>query len=123
MNTLIRVAPVFVVRDLDRAIAYYNQLGFSIEFVYEGTYASVQRDGCRVHLKRGAPVERDQDAFEVAENIDAFFLVADAAALADELRDAGATVVVALRTSPYGKEFYVKDPDQHVLAFVESVPI
>ena len=121
MDTLAYVAPVFLVHDLDRALAYYqDRMGFALDFNYEGMYASVVRDGCRVHLKSAAPSGRDQQAFEDAEHIDACFAVSDASALASQFADAGATFAVRLRASPYGKEFYIKDPDGHILAFVQS---
>ena len=120
MKTLASVAPVFLVRDLARSLLYYQRMGFVIDFQYEGAYASVVRDGCSVHLKSGAMSARDQEAFEAEEHVDACFAVSDAEALSAELRDAGATFALQLRSSPYGKEFYIKDPDGHILAFVES---
>lgn len=114
------VAPVLQVADLTRSIAYYrNELGFDLEFEYEGFYASVFRDGCRVHLKCGPPPERDQQAFEAAEHLDACFGVVDADALASELGAAGATLSVNLRRMPYGREFYVRDPDGYILGFIQ----
>lgn len=64
-------APVFRVADLDRSLAWYrDRLGFTVGFVHEGRYAEVARDGCRIHLKRAAAVERDLAAFEAAEHLD-----------------------------------------------------
>lgn len=123
MCSLAYVAPVLLVGDVDRSIAYYQtQMGFNIEFNYEGTYVSVVRDGCRVHLRKAARNERDQIAFEAAEHIDACFSVSKLSALASQFADAGATFSVPLRHCPYGEEFYIKDPDGHILAFVESAP-
>src|SRR5947209_6749055 len=85
------VAPVLRVADLQRSITYYrDQLGFELEFDYEGFYASVIRDGCRVHLNCAAPPARDQRAFEIAEHLDACFGVHDAAALANAFASSGA---------------------------------
>jgi catechol 2,3-dioxygenase-like lactoylglutathione lyase family enzyme len=114
------VAPVFRVADLGRSLAYYrDRLGFEIEFVYEGFYASVVRDGCRVHLRCAPPTARDQAAFEAAEHLDACFGVRRADALASRLAASGALFSVPLRRMPYGTEFYVKDPDGYVLGFVQ----
>ncbi|HEY0338201.1 MAG TPA: VOC family protein, partial [Burkholderiales bacterium] len=78
------VAPVLRVADLQRSLTYYrDQLGFEVEFDYEGFYASVIRDGCRVHLNCAAPLGRDQKAFESAEHLDACFGVEDAETLAN----------------------------------------
>jgi catechol 2,3-dioxygenase-like lactoylglutathione lyase family enzyme len=121
MSALTYVAPVFLVSDLDRSLSYYQRLlGFEIDFDYEGFYASVVRDGCRLHLKKAAPCGRDQQAIEEAEHIDACFIVSDAADLASQFTDAGATLSVPLRQAPYGMEFYVKDPDGYILGFVQS---
>jgi len=118
------VAPVLRVTDLQRSVNYYSdQLGFGLEFDYEGFYASVIRDGCRVHLNCGAPPERDQKAFEIAEHLDACFGVEDAAALASAFASSGAAFSVALRNMPYGKEFYVRDPDGYILGFIEPTDL
>ncbi len=66
------VAPVFCVTDLARSLSYYrNALGFEVEFDYEGFYAGILCDGCRIHLKCSPPPMRDQAAFEAAEHLDA----------------------------------------------------
>jgi catechol 2,3-dioxygenase-like lactoylglutathione lyase family enzyme len=114
------VAPVLRVTDLQRSIAYYcHRLGFDLEFNYEGFYASVVRDDCRVHLNYAAPLERDQKAFETAEHLDACFGVEDAAALANAFASPGAAFSVPLRNMPYGWEFYIRDPDGYILGFIQ----
>jgi catechol 2,3-dioxygenase-like lactoylglutathione lyase family enzyme len=119
-SALSYVAPVFQVADLNRSLSYYrDRLGFDLEFNYEGFYASVVRDGCRVHLNCAVPPERDQAAFEAAEHLDACFVVRDAEALASRFQSTGAAFSVPLRSMPYGREFYLKDPDGHILGFVQ----
>ncbi len=119
-TSLTFVAPVLQVSDLRRSIAYYrNRLGFDLEFEYEGFYASVLRDGCRVHLKCAERSGRDQKAFEAAENLDACFGVVDAEVLVSELSASGASISMSLRDMPYGREFYVRDPDGYILGFVQ----
>jgi predicted enzyme related to lactoylglutathione lyase len=114
------VAPVLQVADLERSLTFYrDQLGFDLEFAYEGSYASVIRDGCRVHLNRSAPLERDQKAFEAVEHLDACFGVEDAEALANAFASFGAVFSVRLRSMPYGREFYVRDPDGYILGFIQ----
>lgn len=114
-------APVLQVADLDRSVAHYrDRLGFAVAFVYEGFYAGVARDGCHVHLSCSPYRRQDQQAFEAAEQLDACFGVADAAVLAAELAAAGASITVPLRTMPYGRDFYVRDPDGYILGFVEA---
>lgn len=114
------VAPVFRVPDLGRSLSYYrNQLGFEIEFDYDGFYVGILRDGCRIHLQCAARPERDQAAFEAAEHLDACFAVRDAEALASSFASAGAPFSVPLRSMPYGREFYVRDPDGYILGFIQ----
>lgn len=114
------VAPVFRVADLARSLSYYrDQLGFEVEFSHEGFYAGVLRDGCRLHLKCTDPIGRDQTEFEAAEHVDACFGVDDVQALASRFASAGVVFSVSLRSMPYGREFYVKDPDGYVLGFTE----
>jgi catechol 2,3-dioxygenase-like lactoylglutathione lyase family enzyme len=119
-SSLNYVAPVFRVADLARSLSYYrNQLGFELEFNYEGFYAGVLRDGCHIHLKCSGPVARDEAAFEAAEHLDACFGVQDAEDLASRFASAGVAFSVPLRTMPYGREFYVKDPDGYILGFIQ----
>jgi predicted enzyme related to lactoylglutathione lyase len=114
------VAPVLRVAGLGRSLRYYrDQLDFDLEFDYEGVYASVIRDGCRVHLNCSTPLERDQKAFEAAEHLDACFGVEDAEALANAFASSGAVFSVKLRSMPYGREFYVRDPDGYILGFIQ----
>jgi len=118
--SLTYVAPVLRVTDLQRSLAYYrDKLGFELEFDYQGFYASVIRDGCRVHLNCAAPLERDQKAFEAAEHLDACFGVEDAEALAHTFALSGAAFSVQLRNMPYGQEFYIRDPDGYILGFIQ----
>jgi hypothetical protein len=74
VSRLLYVAPVFRVADLGRSLAHYrDRLGFELELTDEGFYASVIRDGCRLHLTCSPPPARDQAAFEAAGHLDACF--------------------------------------------------
>ena len=114
------IAPVFRVADLAKSIAFYRErLGFEVEFNYENFYASVWRDGCRVHLQCAPATPRDQAAFEREERIDVCVGVTDAAALSSAFSAKGADFSMPLRKMPYGTEFYVRDPDGYVLGFIQ----
>lgn len=114
-------APVLHVADLRRSVAYYrDRLGFGVELEYEGFYASVIRDGCRIHLSCATPTPRDQAAFEALERLDVCCGVEDAGALAEELASGGAAVTVPLRSMRYGREIYVRDPDGYILGFIQA---
>jgi catechol 2,3-dioxygenase-like lactoylglutathione lyase family enzyme len=114
------IAPVLRVTDLPRALAFYRErLGFELDFCYEDFYASVSRDGCRLHLTCAPPTPRDQAAFERDEHIDVCVAVTDAPSLSAGFASAGVTFTVPLRQMPYGTEFYVRDPDGHILGFIQ----
>lgn len=114
------IAPVLQVASLERSLAFYQErLGFALEFSYEGFYASVWRQGCRLHLSYGTPTPRDQTTVEREERIDVCLGVEDARALYDGFVTAGVPFSVPLRRMPYGTEFYVRDPDGYILGFVQ----
>lgn len=98
-----------------------DKLGFLVTFNHGGLYVGVANSGCHLHLKHAAPVPRNQAEFEAAEYVNACFVVIDAQALVAQFSKAGAVVSVPLRNQPYGTEFYVKDPDGYILAFVQPV--
>jgi catechol 2,3-dioxygenase-like lactoylglutathione lyase family enzyme len=121
--SLTYAAPVLRVADLPRSIAFYrDRLGFSLDFVYEGFYASVSRDGAHLHLQCGAPAPRDQAAFEQQEALDVCLVVQGLAALSAAFVATGVPFTVSPRQMPYGEEFYVRDPDGYVLGFVQPAP-
>ena len=114
------LAPVFRVADISRSLGFYrDQLGFTVEFVYEGFYAGVCRDDCRIHLKCTPPTACDQAAIERDEDIDVCIGVQNAESVSAFCAAAGVPIVVPLREVPYGTEFYVRDPDGYVLGFIQ----
>ena len=117
------IAPVLRVVDLERAVAFYrDRLEFDVVFIYEGFYAEVSRDGCRIHLSCAPPTPRDKSAFERDEHIDVCIVVADAKVLWTGFASKGVSFSVQLRDMPYGAEFYVRDPDGYILGFVQPNP-
>ena len=117
------IAPVLRIGDLARSLAFYrDQLGFEVELLYQGFYASVWRDSCRIHLNRAPAAPRDQAAFEREEYIDICAGVRDAEELCARFGAAGVEFTVPLRRMPYGIEFYVRDPDGYILAFLQLTP-
>jgi catechol 2,3-dioxygenase-like lactoylglutathione lyase family enzyme len=117
------LAPQLLVADLDQAVAYYrDRLGFTLDFAYDDFYASVSRDGFAIHLKHG-PSRPDERAWrKQEEHLDAYVAVTGIRALFEELRQRGAAVVKPLADRPWGcLDFYVEDPDGHLLCFSELV--
>jgi uncharacterized glyoxalase superfamily protein PhnB len=118
-----RIAPQFLVGDLDRAIAYYrDRLGFTLDFMYEDFYASVSRDGSAIHLKHGPRLEGESAFRKQHEHLDAYIAVSGIRGLFDELQGRGATVIKPLEERPWScLEFYVQDPDGYLLCFSEQI--
>ena len=75
-----------------------------------------------IHPNHNNLTPRDQTAFEREEHIDICISVQSAETLSERFASAGVAFVVPLRHMPYGTEFYVRDPDEYVLGFVQSTP-
>jgi catechol 2,3-dioxygenase-like lactoylglutathione lyase family enzyme len=116
------IAPQFLVDNLDRSIDYYrDRLGFQLDFVYEGFYASVSRDGCAIHLKHAPKTVADRAHRKANEHLDAFIAVVAVRALFDEVQTRGASVIKPLQERRWSAmDFYVEDPDGYILCFSES---
>ena len=111
-------APQFLVDDLERAIAYYQKLGFIFDEPWEGFYAIGRLDGLEIHLKE-APKNQAQrqwrrdnghlDAAAGVEGIDAFY---------DHCVANGLTILKPLAATAWGtKDFYIEDPDGYIVSF------
>ena len=122
MASITAAAPQFLVRKLDESLAFYeDRLGFARDFVYEGFYASVSRDGAVIHLKCAPKREAERAHRRSEEHLDAFLIVEGVAELHAELAGRGATIARPLERRPWGaRDFYVEDPDGYVLCFSEN---
>lgn len=118
-----RIAPQFLVDDLERAIGYYrDRLGFTTEFIYESFYASVSRDGFAIHLKHGPPRAEERAFRKANEHMDAHIAVTGIRGLFEELQKRGAEVIRPLEERPWAcLDFYVEDPDGYILCFSELI--
>jgi catechol 2,3-dioxygenase-like lactoylglutathione lyase family enzyme len=123
MTTVETAAPQFLVDDLNHTLAFYRErLGFSEDFVYEGFYASVSRDGAPIHLKCAPKLEAERSHRKSEEHLDAYLAVAGVRELYEELTERGAPIVRPLEERPWGViDFYVEDPDGYILCFAEGV--
>jgi len=123
MATLKTAAPQFLVDDLAHALAFYRErLGFSEDFVHEGFYASVSRDGVPIHLKCAPKLEAERAHRKSEEHLDAYLAVAGIRELYEELKQRGARIARPLEERPWGVvDFYVEDPDRYILCFAEAV--
>lgn len=104
-----------LVADLQRSLDFYARyLGFEIDFLYEDFYAGIRKDGHSIHLKCGLPRPA------AGEDLDLVFSVEALEALFEDFRGKPVNIVQALREMPYGKEFYIADPDGYILSFIEN---
>ena len=122
MSSIAKASPQFLVDDLDVATAFYEtRLGFTRDFVYEGFYASVTRDGATIHLKCAPKLEGERSHRKCGEHLDVFLSVTGVNELHDELVSRGAPIAKRLTTRPWGeRDFYVEDPDGYIVCFSEA---
>ena len=114
------MSPLLLVADINRSIEFYKkQLDFEIDFRYEDFYAGIVKDGHSIHLK--------VDEYSIKErkskrnNLDSIvFSVSNIEGLYEELSHRPVEIVQSLRDMPYGKEFYIADPDSNIIAFAEA---
>ena len=116
------MSPQLLVADIDRSIEFYTkQLDFEVEFRYQGFYAGIIKDGFSVHLKSGHPSHEERKNKQENEDLDIVFSVQKVEDLYKEYLGKGIEILQPLCDRPYGKEFYIVDPDGYVLAFLEEV--
>ena len=110
MRQIVAVDPIFVVSDVPRAVAHYEQLGFSTSYYDDGD-AYARRDRMTIHLaSAGVDVDRIGRG-------SLYLHVADADALALEWRTAGFAVAEP-QDCPWGKrEGSHRDPDGNHIRF------
>ena len=116
-----RMSPQFLVTDLDRAITFYTKkLGFELDFRYENFYAGILRDGCSIHLKTGRPSIEALKSKRENNDLDIIFSVDNVEELYELFLKEAIDIVQPLCDRPYGREFYITDPDGYIFAFLED---
>jgi catechol 2,3-dioxygenase-like lactoylglutathione lyase family enzyme len=116
-----KMSPQLLVADIDRSIEFYKKmLGFEEEFRYEDFYAGMIKDGYSIHLKLGKPSITERENKRKNEDLDIVFSVESIEHLYENLSNKPIDFVQSLRNTPYGKEFYVADPDGYIIAFLEE---
>src|SRR4051812_27515174 len=116
-----KISPQFLVADIEHSIEFYTKrLGFDIDFRYEDFYAGLVKDGCTIHLKSGKPSVEERRNKRNNEDLDIVFSVDGIANLYEELSGKDIEFLQSLREMPYGKEFYISDPDGYIIAFMEE---
>lgn len=127
MNTITypkikKMSPQILVTDIGRSIEFYTKkLGFEVDFRYEDFYAGIIKNGYSIHLKSGDPSPEERKNKRENEYLDIVFSVEAVEDLYTELVNKSVEITQPLCDRPYGKEFYIADPDGYILAFLEEV--
>ena len=115
------MSPQLIVRDIARSIAFYTEkLGFGLDFRYADFYAGMIKDGHSIHLKSGTPSTEERKNKRKNEDLDLVFSVDGIEALFIQLLNNPVEIIQPLRNMPYGKEFYLVDPDGYIISFLEE---
>jgi predicted enzyme related to lactoylglutathione lyase len=116
-----KMSPQLLVTNLEHSITFYIQmLGFELEFRYEDFYAGIIKDGCSIHLKRGHFSMDERKSKRENNDLDVVFSVDEVDALYEECVKKGIDIIQPLSNRPYGREFYIADPDGYIFAFLEE---
>jgi len=116
-----RMSLQLLVADLDRSVEFYTKkLFFEVEFRYEEFYVGIIKDGFSIHLKSGKPSFEGFEIKKDYEHINIIFSVQEIEHMYEDILGKSVQVIQDLRDMPYGKEFYISDPDGHIIAFVEE---
>ena len=101
------VTPILPVRQLAASIDFYVKvLGFRVNFIGPGEFASVSRDGCCLFLSQG---DQGNPGTWVWIGVD------DVEALLEDYRAKGYDVRHAPTNYPWAYEMQIEDPDGNVL--------
>ena len=111
-------APQLLVDNLEQSIGYYEKLGFIFGEPWDGFYAIGHLDGLEVHLKEAPRNPAERQWRRDSEHLDAAAGVDGIEAFYEQCVANGVTIVKPLAATAWGtKDFYVDDPDGHIICF------
>ncbi len=111
-------APQFLVDDLERSIAYYQNIGFRFGEPWDGFYAIGHLDGLEVHLKEAPKDPSERQRRRESEHLDAAAGVDGIEAFYEQCVANGVTIIKPLAGTAWGtKDFYIEDPDGYIISF------
>ncbi len=126
MNTIMhykikKMSPQLLVTDIENSIEFYTKkLGFNLDFRFENFYAGIVKESFSIHLKMSKSSIGEKENRRNNEDVDIIFSVDDIESLYKKLLNKSVEFTQSLRHMPYGKEFYVADPDNNIIAFLED---
>jgi len=111
-------APQFLVDDLERSIAYYRKIGFTFGEVWGGFYAIGHLDGLELHLKEPPRNLVERQHRRDNEHLDAAAGVDGIESFYEQCVANGVAIHKSLAPTAWGtKDFYIEDPDGHIISF------
>lgn len=114
------ISPQLLVANIEHSIEFYTKkLGFTVDFRFEDFYAGISKDGCSIHLKSGKPLAEERKNKRNNEDLDIVFSVDGIEQLYESYVNKSVEIIQPLRDMPYGKEFYILDPDGYIISFLE----
>ena len=119
---LTSMAPQFLVDDLPREIAFYEDvLGFKFGEPWGGFYAIGRRDNLEIHLKESPKTVADREHRRKHEHLDAYAGVEGIEGLYERCVTSRANnIVKPLTPTPWGtRDFYVADPEGYIIGIGE----
>ena len=116
-----KMSPQLLVADIEYSIEFYTKkLGFDVDFRYEDFYAGIIKDGYSIHLKVNRSSIEERENRRTNDDLNIIFSVDGIEGLYEELLNKSVEFIQLLRDMPYGKEFYLADPDGNIIAFLEE---
>jgi catechol 2,3-dioxygenase-like lactoylglutathione lyase family enzyme len=117
MATITSTAPILPVSDMERAVRFYQSLGFQSRD-YDATYVFLTRGSHDIHLRKAPDLIEGKNPSGIY-----FYLETGAADLEAEFRAAGVSILSPLSPREWKmNEFMVSDPDGNLLRFGERLP-
>ncbi|HTE25854.1 VOC family protein [Flavitalea sp.] len=114
-----KMSPQLLVADIKNSIEFYKKiLNFDLDFQYEQFYAGMSQGNCSIHLKSGSSSIEERKNRNNKEDLDLVFSVDGIEDLYQELSNKNIEILQPLRNMPYGKEFYIADPDGYIIGFI-----
>ena len=115
------MSPQLLVADIEGSIEFYTKkLGFTVDFRFEDFYAGISKNGYSIHLKGGKPSVEERTNKRNNQDLDIVFSVDGIEHLYENYVNKSVKIIQPLRDRPYGREFYIADPDGYIIAFLEE---
>ena len=116
-----KMSPQLLVVNIEHAIEFYTKkLGFNLDFRYKDFYSGISKDGFSIHLKECKTSIEERRNKKTNEDLAIVFTIDRIDDLYEEMSNKLVEIIQPLREMDYGKEFYVADPDGHIIAFLEQ---